>query len=68
MWSVVICTEPFETLAKLNARARKVEDLDVIVLPHPLGVRPVGEVQQFGREVAERMAALGDARDRSLTQ
>jgi hypothetical protein len=58
---VVVCTEPFEALARLNARARGVEDLDLIVLPHPMGVRPVDEVRELGREVGERLAALAES-------
>jgi hypothetical protein len=60
VWAVVVCTEPFESLARLNARARGAENLDVIVLPHPLGVRLVPEVQELGRLVADRLAALVD--------
>jgi hypothetical protein len=59
---VVVCTEPFEALARLNARARGAEDLDLVVLPHPLGVRPVDEVRELGRQVAERVAALAEPR------
>lgn len=57
---MVVCTEPFESLARLNMRARGAEDVDVIVLPHPLGVRPVDEVEELGRGVARRLAELVD--------
>ena len=53
-----MCTQPFESLARLNMRARGAEDVDLIVLPHPLGVRPVDEVQEMGRSVAERLVEL----------
>jgi hypothetical protein len=62
VWAVVVCTEPFEALARLNARARGAEDLDLVVLPHPLGVRPLDEVRQLGRQVAEHVAALAEPR------
>jgi hypothetical protein len=60
VWAVVVCTEPFEALARLNARARGAEDLDLVVLPHPLGVRPLDEVRQLGRQVAAHVAALAE--------
>lgn len=58
VWAVVVCTEPFESLARLNMRARGAEDVDLIVLPHPLGVRPVDEVREMGKTVAERIVEL----------
>lgn len=62
MWAIVVCTEPFRTLAELNARAKGIPDLDLIVVPHPLGVRPVDEVEEIGRDVARQIAALAEQR------
>jgi hypothetical protein len=62
VWAIVVCTEPFRGLAQLNARARKVPDLDIIVVDHPLGVRPVDQVQELGREVARQVAQLAAQR------
>ncbi len=35
--AAVICSEPFVKLAKTQARVFGVPDLDLIVIPHPLG-------------------------------
>lgn len=56
----MICTEPFRALAELNARAKGVPDLDVLIIPHPLGVRPEAEVELLGREVARLVLDLAE--------
>jgi hypothetical protein len=58
VWPIVVCTEPFRALAEMNAKAKGLPGLDLIVIPHPLGVRPVEDVEELGREVARRVAAL----------
>jgi hypothetical protein len=60
VWAIVVCTEPFRALAELNARANGVPELDLVVVPHPLGVRTPAEVEQLGREVAGQIAALAN--------
>jgi hypothetical protein len=61
VWPIVVCTEPFRALAEMNAKAKGLPELDLIVIPHPLGVRPVDAVEQLGREVANRVASLAAA-------
>ncbi len=58
MWPVVICTEPFAGLAAINAKAKKVPDVDLVIVPHPLGSRSENDVQALAKQVAERVAAL----------
>lgn len=64
MWPVVVCTEPFRTLADLNARGKGMAHLDLVVIPHPLGVRPVEQVEEIGRDVARNVLALLDSHAR----
>ena len=60
MWPVVVCTEPFRMLGESNAKALGVPGLDILLIPHPLGVRSVEEVEALGREVAHRIVALAE--------
>jgi hypothetical protein len=59
VWPIVICTEPFEALAGINARANKVPDVDIVLIPHPLGSRRPDEIQALARQIADRIRALG---------
>jgi hypothetical protein len=55
----VICTEPFETLAGINARANAIPDVDIVLIPHPLGSRRPDEIQSLARKIADQVRALG---------
>jgi hypothetical protein len=54
----VICTEPFETLAGINARARQIPDVDLMIVPHPLGSRAPDEITGLARDVAQSVLSL----------
>ena len=45
-------------LARVNAKGRGIPDLDVIVVPHPLGTRPPDEITELGKDVAARVLDL----------
>lgn len=53
-----MCTEPFVQVAKVNAKGRGIPDLDLIVVPHPLGTRAPDELAELGKEVAARVLEL----------
>ena len=44
-----MCTEPFVQVAKVNAAGRGIPELDLIVIPHPLGTRAPHEIDELGR-------------------
>ena len=58
MWPIVICTEPFETLAGINARAKRIPAVDLVIVPHPLGSRTADEIAELARDVAQSVLAL----------
>jgi hypothetical protein len=58
VWPIVICTEPFEALAGINARANKVPEVDIVLIPHPLGSRRPDEIQALARRIADHVRAL----------
>ena len=55
----MICTEPFETLATINAKANNVPDVDIVLIPHPLGSRRPDEIQELARRIADQVRKLG---------
>ena len=55
----MICTEPFETLASINARANAIPDVDIVLIPHPLGSRRPDEIESLARAIADRVRTLG---------
>ena len=55
----MICTEPFETLASINAKANNVPDVDIVLIPHPLGSRRPEEVQELAQRIADQVRKLG---------
>jgi hypothetical protein len=59
VWPIVICTEPFETLATINAKANNVPDVDIVLIPHPLGSRRPDEIQVLARRIADQVRKLG---------
>jgi hypothetical protein len=59
VWPIVICTEPFEALAAINARANKIPDVDIVVIPHPLGSRRPDEIEELARGIADQVRTLG---------
>jgi hypothetical protein len=58
VWPVVICTEPFEALARINAKAKNAPDLDLVIVAHPLGSRGQDELEAMADEIANRVRAL----------
>jgi hypothetical protein len=56
-----VCTEPFVQMAKITAKGRGIPDLELVVVPHPLGTRPSEELDELGKVVAARvLELLGD--------
>jgi hypothetical protein len=55
---ILVCTEPFEQLARVNAAGHGLADLHLIVIPHPLGTRPLDEVSELGRSLAPRVLEI----------
>jgi hypothetical protein len=45
-------------LAKVNAAGRGIADLDLIVVPHPLGTRAPDEIAALGKDVAAHVLDL----------
>jgi hypothetical protein len=58
VWPIVICTEPFEALARINAKAKNAPDVDLVIVDHPLGSRGQVEIDSMADEIAERVRAL----------
>jgi hypothetical protein len=55
--AVVVVTEVFANLARTAARARGVDPIPMLVLPHPMETRPADEIDRIA---AERFAeAIG---------
>jgi hypothetical protein len=46
------------SVAKVNATGRGIPDLDLIVVPHPLGTRPPDQLAELGAVVAARVLEL----------
>lgn len=42
----------------MNAKGRKIPDLELVVVPHPLGTRPPDEIAELGRQVAAQVLEL----------
>jgi hypothetical protein len=45
-------------MAKITAKGRGVPDLELIVVPHPLGTRPPEEIAELAVDVAEQVLDL----------
>ncbi len=45
-------------MAKITAKGRNIPDLELIVVPHPLGTRPPEEIVELGKDVAARVLEL----------
>ncbi|MBI3967895.1 MAG: hypothetical protein HY329_19835 [Chloroflexi bacterium] len=59
MPAVVVCTEPFLPMAKLEAQALGVPDLKVAAIQHPLGGQHSDAVRESARHaVSQIIAAL----------
>ena len=56
--SAVICSEPFLTLARNQARTFGVPDLPLIVIPHPLGGIEMAEVKARAERALPQLADL----------
>ncbi len=54
------CTEPFETMARIEAQGMGLPELPIVVVPHPLMTRTQAEL----REIAE--ALLSEVVDAAL--
>jgi hypothetical protein len=48
--TVTICTEPFETMARMEFAAMGMPDAVVVVIPHPLMTRTAAELVQLARQ------------------
>ena len=53
--AVVVVTEVFANLARTAARARGVDPIPMLVLPHPMETRPPDEIDRIA---AERFAEV----------
>jgi hypothetical protein len=42
----------------VNAKGRGIPDLELVVVPHPLGTRAPDEIAELGNEVAARVLEL----------
>ncbi len=51
--SVLVVTDAFEAVARFQAEALGQPDLKHVVVPHPIGGRPVAEVREIGRTVVD---------------
>lgn len=61
--AVVVVTEVFVNLAQTAARARGVDPIPMLVLPHPMEGRSEAEIERIaGQRFAEAMALIVDHR------
>jgi len=59
--AVVVVTEVFANLARTAARARGVDPIPMLVLPHPMEMRPGPEIDRICEErFAEAIALLAE--------
>jgi hypothetical protein len=42
----------------VNAKGRKIADLELVIVPHPLGTRAPDEIAELGKLVAARVLEL----------
>lgn len=56
--AVLIATDVFLGLARGEAEAYGYPQLPILVIPHPLGVRPQHEVRAWAEEKAEELINL----------
>ncbi|GAC1653144.1 MAG: hypothetical protein NVS9B1_01820 [Candidatus Dormibacteraceae bacterium] len=55
--AVLITTTVFAGLGTAVAAANGVPELPMLIVPHPLGVRPLAELRAFADEKADEFAA-----------
>ena len=57
--AAVVVTEVFANLARTAARARGIDPIPMLVLPHPMETRPADEIDRIAEErFAEAIALL----------
>jgi hypothetical protein len=57
--AAVVVTEVFANLARTAARARGIDPIPMLVLPHPMETRPAAEIDRIAEErFAEAIALL----------
>ena len=57
MPTVTLCTTPFAQLGRLTARGRRMPDLPIVVLPHPMAGRPADSVVELINAAADEIRA-----------
>lgn len=57
MPTVTIVTEQFVSLAKSAARAKGLDDLRMVVVPHPFETLPRDRIREIAREKASEIIA-----------
>jgi uncharacterized ferredoxin-like protein len=57
--AVVVVTEVFANLARIAARARGIDPIPMLVLPHPMETRPAEEIDRLAEaNFAAAIAAI----------
>jgi hypothetical protein len=56
--AVVVVTEVFANLARTAARARGIDPIPMLVLPHPMENRPIAEIEQIADQTFEELIHL----------
>jgi uncharacterized ferredoxin-like protein len=63
---VVVVTAVFANLARTAARARGIDPIPMLVLPHPMETRPAAEIDRICEERFEE--AIGLISERSIAE
>jgi hypothetical protein len=58
--AVLVTTTVFAGLGTAVATANGCPELPMLIVPHPLGVRPMEDLRQFAGEKADELATLGE--------
>ncbi|MEK7681295.1 MAG: hypothetical protein AAB369_00535 [Chloroflexota bacterium] len=53
--TVTLATQYFEALARITAKGKRLPDLPLTILPHPLNPLPDGQIREAVRKQAGRM-------------
>ena len=56
--AVVVVTEVFANLARTAARARGIDPIPMLVLPHPMENRPVAEIERIADQTFDELIHL----------
>ena len=56
--AAVVVTEVFANLARTAARARGIDPIPMLVLPHPMENRPIAEIERIADQTFEELIHL----------